>query len=154
MGFIVDEIPIPLISSKRLRRFRYFVLFHICASLLYEIICTYLITQAYRQDIYSYDKDRIWIRETFKATRNLFIFTAILAFLVLSIGLVGVFKDSRILVMIFLVMHVLVWGFELIGVYMSNDYNVFIYKAICELTKPSLFLVALIYWWIMKEIEH
>lgn len=152
MVYLSDDSETPKVSLKRLKQFRVFLLSHLAFSLIYELLANYLCVTLYQKDIQSYEKDDIWKREFFKATRNLFVFTTILTFLVICVGAIGVYKKNRILTAIFIVMIIMEWGFELIGVFTSQDWKIFIYKVICQLTRPSLFLSTAIFWWLMEDL--
>uniref|UniRef100_T1KKE6 Uncharacterized protein n=1 Tax=Tetranychus urticae TaxID=32264 RepID=T1KKE6_TETUR len=151
MGSLYDKLKSPSVSSRRLKQLRYLLLFHLIITLIYEVIWTYFCTIGYREDIEKYDTDEIWKREFFKATRNFFIFTEILNFLVLCVGGVATYKNHRLLLICFILMFLMEWGFELIGIYASGDFNIFVYKVICQVTKPGLLLLSLIYCWVMQE---
>lgn len=151
MGSIYDKIKSPNVSKRRLKQLRYLLMLHFVITLVYEVIWTYFSTIAYQADIRNYDTDEIYKREFFKATRNFFIFTEILNFLVLCVGGVAIYKNHRLLLIVFIVMFLMEWGFELIGIYASMDFNIFVYKVICQITKPGLLLFSFIYCWIMEE---
>ncbi|RWS05463.1 hypothetical protein B4U79_09716 [Dinothrombium tinctorium] len=138
-------------SRKCVHILKHILITSLFLALVFEILWTVYICKAFKDDIKTYEKDAIWIKEFYKSTRNFFVFTVILVSLTAFIGFAAAYAENKALMILFVVAYVMEWGFELIGVYASDDHNVVVYKLICQALKPFILLLSLIFICIIKE---
>ena len=136
----------PQLSSRQIYYLKIGCIVIMLLNTIYECLASYLVTDYFRQDIYSptgayTNRDEIWRREFFKSSRNFFIFTTILSLLPNLMGILGVFKRNRAILAFCIIFMVVEWIFEMVGLYASQDWRVTIYKMSCQALRPLVILI-------------